>query len=186
MFLSDVDILRYKEKGQIEIDPWDEDQLQACGYDLRLHKNFRKFKVGDTTHIDVKEKFDVTELVEVGYGSHIILHPGEFVLGATNERISFGNQVAGLLEGRSSLARIGIVMHATAGLFNPGFSGHVTFEMSNISNLPVKLYVGMRVAQMVFVPLSSPVSKRYGKRGIKSKYQDQKPPTPSKIWKDFE
>lgn len=186
MFLSDTDILKYKEEGQIGITPFDRKNLGPVSYDLRLHKNFRLFnKTKDVPYIDVKEKFEVTELVDEGYGGSIVIHPGEFILGAVNERISLGNNVAAILEGRSSLARIGLIVHATAGLVNPGWKGYLTLEMSNISSLPIKLYVGMRVAKIAFALTSSPVETQYGSRKLKSKYSGQKPPTSSKIWKDF-
>lgn len=184
MFLSDVDILRKIEEGEIKIDPLERENLGAVSYDLRLHKNFRVFKADNTTHIDVKKEFEVTKAVDAGERGEFVIHPGQFVLGATYEKIELSSSVAGLLEGRSSLARIGLIVHATAGLVNPGTSGHITFEMTNISNLPVKLYVGMRVAQMIFVPTSSPTSVGYGSG--RAKYQQQEPPTSSRIWKDFE
>src|SRR5690606_30767021 len=133
-----------------------------------------------------KEKFDVTKLKDAGYGGSFVIHPGQFVLGATHEKITLGPNIAGILEGRSSLARIGIIIHATAGLIPPGVEDlHITFEMTNISNIPVKLYVGMRVAQLVFVQTSSPVTNPYGSKHAKSKYQGQEPPTASRIWEDF-
>src|SRR5690606_18604939 len=113
-------------------------------------------------------------------------HPGEFMLGAVHEEIGLGDSVAGLLEGRSSLARIGLMVHATAGLVNPGWKGYLTLEMNNISNLPIKLHVGMRIAKIAFVKMSSPVSKKYNSKKMGSKYQNQKPPTSSRIWKDYE
>ena len=187
MFLADVDIVKKIKLGEIGITPFEKNQVQAVGYDLRLHKNFRLFSANkDVTHIDVAKEFEVTELVDEGYGGSIVIHPGEFMLGATHEEISLPGDLAGLIEGRSSLGRIGLIIHATAGLVSPGFSGHITFEMSNISNLPIKLYVGMKVAQLVFITVSSPVTAAYGKKGGKNKYQGQKPPMSSRIWKDFE
>ena len=185
MFLSDTDFLARIDRKEIKLEPFEKQQVQTAGYDLRLHKNFRIFKSGET-HIDVREKFEVTKFVDVGWGGDFVIHPGQFVLGSTLEKITLPSDLAGILEGRSSLARIGLVVHATAGLINPGTSSFITFEMSNISNLPIKLYVGMRVAQIVFVQMSSPVGKQYGAGTLKSKYQDQEPPTSSKIWKDFE
>lgn len=187
MFLSDKDVLTHMAEGQIKIKPFERAHLGPMAYDLRLHKNFRLFNANkDVTHIDVAKKFDVTTLSDEGFGGSIVIHPGEFMLGATHEDLQLGNRVAGILEGRSSLARIGLIVHATASLIPPGSKGHITFEMTNISSLPIKLYVGMRIAQMAFVPMSSPVEVEYGKGSIKSKYVGQKPPTPSKIWKDFE
>lgn len=187
MFFSDTDILQAIKDGQIKIDPFEKKHLSGITYDLRLHKNFRLFsKTKDVTHIDVSKEFDVTELTDEGYGGSIVIHPGEFLLGATNEKIVLGNQVAGLLEGRSSLARIGLLVHATASLVQPGFKGYLTLEMTNVSNLPIKLFVGMRVAKIAFMPLLSPAQSGYGKAKLKSKYLNQKPPTASKIWEDFE
>lgn len=187
MLLSDTDILKQIKQGQIAIEPFEHKHLGPMSYDLRLHKNFRLFRnTKDVTHIDVREKFEVTELVDESYGGSIVIHPGEFILGAVNEKISLGDQVAGFLEGRSSLARIGLMVHATAGLVNPGWKGYLTLEMHNISSLPIKLYVGMRIAKIAFIPMSSPVESKYGARRLKSKYTNQKPPTSSKIWKDFD
>lgn len=185
MFLADKDILKRIKAGEIEIKPFVRKQLQPASYDLRLHTNFRIFKSTSVSHIDVKETFDVTELVKVKEGDAFIIHPSEFVLAATFEKIKMPKDLLGILEGRSSLGRLGLIVHATASHIPPGFSGHLTFEISNISNLPIKLYAGMRVAQLSFAQLSSSVTKPYGKKGLKSKYQDQEPPTASKIWKDF-
>lgn len=187
MFFSDRDILTQMAAGEIGIKPFEKSHLGSMSYDLRLHKNFRLFsKTKDVTHIDVKKKFEVTELIDEGYGGSIVIHPGEFVLAATHEKITLGKGVGGILEGRSSLARIGLMVHATAGLVSPGSWGHLTLEMSNVSNLPIKLYVGMRIAKMAFVQLTSPVEMDYGNTKARSKYKNQKPPTASKIWKDFE
>lgn len=186
MFLSDKDILEEIKKGEISIDPFEDAQLSSIAYDLRLHQNFRLFTANkDVTHIDVAKEFEVTALVDEGIDGSIVIHPGEFILGATHENLRLGSNVAGILEGRSSLARIGLIVHATASLIPPGSAGHITFEMTNISNLPIKLYVGMRVAQIAFMPVSSPVKTAYGKGVVESKYLNQLPPTSSKIWKDF-
>lgn len=185
MFLSDKDILKQIKAKQIKIKPFDKQFLGSITYDLRLHKNFRLFNANkDVTHIDVAEEFEVTTLSDEGFGGSIVIHPGEFMLGATHESIELGDSVAGILEGRSSLARIGLIVHATASLIPPGQSGHITFEMTNISSLPIKLYVGMRVAQIAFMPVSTPVKQAYNTSN-RSKYVGQKPPTSSKIWKDF-
>lgn len=187
MFLSDRDILDQISQKRISITPFEKKHIQPVGYDLRLHKNFRLFQPEKSvTHIDVATEFEVSTKVDVGYGGSIVIHPGEFMLGATHEAISLPNDLAGLIEGRSSLGRVGLIIHATAGLVNPGFSGHITFEMSNISNLPIKLYVGMRVAQIVFVRTSSSVSEVYASAKKKSKYQNQDVPASSQIWKDFD
>lgn len=187
MFLSDIDIRKQIKAKKIKISPFEPKQLSGVTYDLRLHKHFRLYnKTKDVTHIDVREKFEVTQLTDEGFGGSIVIHPGEFLLGATNEKIELPNNILGLLEGRSSLARIGLVVHATASLVQPGFKGFLTLEMSNMSNLPIKLYVGMRIAKIAFAQTTTPVKDQYGSVKLKSKYSGQKPPTSSRIWKDFD
>ncbi|MBI2009982.1 MAG: dCTP deaminase [Candidatus Chisholmbacteria bacterium] len=183
MFLAQKEILGRVKNGSIRLKPFSKDQLGSAAYDLRLHQNFRVF-VGAETHIDVKEPFDVTKLKRVKLGGAFVIHPGEFVLASTLEEVSLPGDLMGVLEGRSSLGRIGLIVHATAAFIGPGFAGHLTFEMSNISSLPIQLYAGMRVAQLAFATLSSTVPLSRGT--AKSRYQDQAPPTPSKIWQDFE
>ncbi|HAU98624.1 MAG: Deoxycytidine triphosphate deaminase [Microgenomates group bacterium GW2011_GWF2_45_18] len=184
MVLSDKDIRAYIDQKKLQLSPFDPTHVRTAAIDLTLHQNFRVFRNSAHTHIDVKKEFDVTDLVHAKEDGSFIIHPREFVLGSTREIITLPNDLIGLLEGRSSLGRIGIIVHATASFVQPGFSGYLTFEMSNISNLPIKLYAGMCVAQIAFLQMSSPVELDYSKRN--SKYQDQEPPTPSKIWKDFE
>lgn len=183
MVLSDRDIQKYITAGKIKIDPLEPNNIRPAAIDLTLHENFRIFRNNSHTHIDVKEKFDVTELVRANKDGSIVIHPREFILGSTKENITVPSDLIGLLEGRSSLGRIGIIVHATASFVQPGFSGYLTFEMSNISNMPIKLYAGMRVAQLAFLKMSSPVKQDYSR--LKNKYQDQEPPTASKIWEDF-
>lgn len=184
MVLSDHDIRAYIKSGKIKIDPLKDEHIRPAAIDLTLHENFRVFRNNSHTHIDVKKEFDVTELVRAQKDGSIIIHPREFILGSTKEVITLPSDLIGLLEGRSSLGRIGIIVHATASFVQPGFSGYLTFEMSNISNMPIKLYAGMRVAQLAFLKMSSPVEVNYGANV--NKYQDQEPPTASRIWKDFE
>ena len=184
MVLSDTDIRKYIKQKKIVISPLKDAHIRPAAIDLTLHRNFRVFRNNSHTHIDVKEKFDVTELVKAKEDGSMVIHPREFVLGSTREIITLPPDLIGLLEGRSSLGRIGLIIHATASFVQPGFSGYLTFEMSNISNLPIKLYAGMRVAQIAFLQMSTPVAMDYSKHD--SKYQDQEPPTPSKIWKDFQ
>ncbi len=183
MVLSDKHIRQYIADKKIVIDPLDEQRIRPAAIDLTLHKNFRVFRNNSNTHIDVRKKFDVTELVKAKPDGSLIIHPREFILGSTCEIITLPPDLIGLLEGRSSLGRIGLIVHATASFVQPGFSGYLTFEMSNISNLPIKLYAGMAVAQMAFLQMSSPVELDYSKQ--QNKYQAQEPPTPSKIWEDF-
>lgn len=184
MVLSDIDIRQYIAQGQLKLDPFEPANVKPAAVDLTLHENFRVFRNNNHTHIDVKKPFDVTELVKADEQGAIVIHPREFILGSTREIITLPNDLIGLLEGRSSLGRIGLIIHATASFVQPGFSGYLTFEMSNISNLPIKIYAGMRVAQMAFLKMNKPVQEDYSK--LASKYQDQEPPTPSRIWKDFE
>lgn len=184
MFLSDKDIFQRIKNKEIIIEPFERKHLEPASYDLRLHTNFRVFKRSTVTHVDVAEEFDVTELVKVKKDGPFVIHPGEFILASTFEKITMPNDLLGFLEGRSSLGRLGLIVHATASHIPPGFSGYLTFEMSNLSILPVKLYAGMRVAQLSFTELSSKVIRPYGKKGS-NKYQGQEPPTASRIWKDF-
>jgi|SRR3989344_625750 len=185
MVLSDRDIRAYLNQRKLVIDPLKDEHIRPAAIDLTLHENFRVFRNNSHTHIDVKVPFDVTELVKASAkDGSIIIHPREFILGSTREVITLPNDLIGLLEGRSSLGRIGLIIHATASFVQPGFSGYLTFEMSNISNIPIKIYAGMRVAQIAFLQMSSPVDVNYAKSS--NKYQDQDPPTPSKIWMDFE
>ena len=184
MVLSDSDIHAYIKQKKLKLDPFVKENVKPAAIDLTLHENFRVFRNNNHTHIDVKKPFDVTELVKADEDNAIVIHPREFVLGSTKEVITLPNDLIGLLEGRSSLGRIGLIIHATASFVQPGFSGYLTFEMSNISNLPIRLYAGMRVAQIAFLQMSQPVKIDYSKHT--SKYQDQEPPTPSRIWKDFE
>lgn len=184
MVLSDKDIRKYIAQKKIVVKPLKDEHIRPAAIDLTLHQNFRVFRNNSHTHIDVKKEFDVTELVKAKEDGSIIIHPREFILGSTQEVITLSPDLIGLLEGRSSLGRIGLIVHATASFVQPGFSGYLTFEMSNISNLPIKIYAGMRVAQLAFLQMSSPVEIDYSK--LSNKYQDQEPPTASKIWKDFE
>lgn len=184
MVLSDKDIRAYLAQGKIKVKPLKKAHIRPAAIDLTLHENFRVFRNNAHTHIDVKKEFDVTELVRAQKDGSIIIHPREFILGSTKEIITLPPDLIGLLEGRSSLGRIGIIVHATASFVQPGFSGYLTFEMSNISNIPIKIYAGMRVAQLAFLKMSSPVELDYSKHN--NKYQDQEPPTASRIWKDFD
>ncbi len=184
--LSDRDILKEMKAGEIKIDPFEPEQLQSVGYDLRLYKQVRFMRIGDVTHLDVKEKFEITDLYDIGYGGEVIVRPGEMLLGATHECVSLGKNVAGILTGRSSLSRIGLVVDTGGGMIAPGHDAHITFAIRNTFAMPIKIYVGMKIAQISFVKLSSPVMAAYGSRKLKSKYKDKEFPGASKIWKDFE
>ena len=187
MVLSDRTIERLIGDGRIGIDPYDVSLLQPSSVDVRVDRYFRVFHNARYPFIDVKQPMpDLTELVEIDDGRPFILHPGEFVLGATLERISLPDDLVARLDGKSSLGRLGLQVHSTAGLADPGFTGQITLELSNMTRLPISLYPGMRVAQLVFEMLSTPADRPYGHGGLGSKYQGQSGPTPSQYWRNFD
>jgi dCTP deaminase len=184
--LSDRTIRRLLGEGRIGIDPYDESLIQPSSVDVRVDKFFRVFRNNRNPHIDVKrEQEDLTELVEIGE-EPFILHPGEFVLGSTLERIRVPDDLVGRLDGKSSLGRLGLLIHSTAGFIDPGWDGHVTLELSNVANLPITIYYAMKIGQLSFVQLTEPAETPYGADGLGSKYQGQKGPTPSRYWRNFE
>jgi dCTP deaminase len=184
--LSDRTIRRLLEEGRIGIDPYDEDLMQPSSLDVRVDRYFRVFRNSRYPYIDVKtEQEDLTELVEADDGEAFILHPGEFVLGSTLERVTLPDDLVARLEGKSSLGRLGLLIHSTAGFIDPGWDGHVTLELSNVANLPITIYPGMKIGQISFVQLSEPAEHPYGSQGIGSKYQGQQGPTPSRYWQNF-
>jgi dCTP deaminase len=186
MVLSDRTIRRLLDESRIGIDPFDEELLQPSSVDVRVDRFFRVFHNARYPFIDVKEPMeDLTELVEVKGSDPFILHPGEFVLGSTLERIRLPDDLVARLEGKSSLGRLGLLIHSTAGFIDPGWDGHVTLELSNVANLPITIYYGMRIGQLSFVQLSEPAETPYGSDGLGSKYQGQAGPTPSRYWKNF-
>jgi dCTP deaminase len=187
VILSDRDIRSALEAGRIVIDPFSADAVQPSSVDLHLDRRFRVFRNSRYPFIDVRQdQPDLTELVEIEEEQPFILHPGEFVLGATLERISLPDDLVARLDGKSSLGRLGLQVHSTAGLADPGFTGQITLELSNMTRLPISLYPGMRVAQLVFEMLSTPADRPYGHGGLNSKYQGQSGPTPSQYWRNFE
>jgi dCTP deaminase len=186
MVLSDRAIRRALEAGRIRLAPLDRDLIQPASIDVRCDRRFRVFRNSRYGHIDVKREMpDLTELVEPRGEEPFILHPGEFVLGATLERLTLGDDIVARLEGKSSLGRLGLQVHSTAGFVDPGFDGHVTLELSNVSNLPITLYPGMKIGQVSFLELSEPAERPYGSGGLGSKYQGQVGPTPSEYWRNF-
>ena len=186
MVLSDRTIRRLLGEGRIEIDPYDESLLQPSSVDVRVDKYFRVFHNARYPYIDVrKPQEDLTELVEVENGP-FILHPGEFVLGSTLERIRLPDDLVARLEGKSSLGRLGLLIHSTAGFVDAGFEGNLTLELSNVANLPITIYHGMKIGQLSFVQLTEPAESPYGSGGLGSKYQGQKGPTPSRYWQNFD
>jgi dCTP deaminase len=183
--LSDRTIRRLLDEGRIEIEPYDESLLQPSSVDVRVDRYFRVFHNARYPFIDVREpQEDLTELVEAD-SEPFILHPGEFVLGSTLERIRLPDDLVARLEGKSSLGRLGLLIHSTAGFIDPGWDGHVTLELSNVANLPITIYPGMKIGQLSFVQLSEPAESPYGSGGLGSKYQGQKGPTPSRYWQNF-
>jgi dCTP deaminase len=185
--LSDRTIRRLLAEGRIEIDPLDESLIQPSSVDVRVDRFFRVFHNNRYPFIDVKqEQEDLTELVEVDGDQPFVLHPGEFVLGSTLERVRLPDDLVARLEGKSSLGRLGLLIHSTAGFIDPGWDGHVTLELSNVANLPVTIYPEMKIGQLSFVQLTEPAEVPYGTGEIGSKYQGQRGPTPSRYWKNFE
>jgi dCTP deaminase len=185
MVLSDRTIRRLIDEGLIEIDPYDPDLLQPSSVDVRVDRLFRVFRNNRAPYIDVKVEQDLTELVEVDGDEPFILHPGEFVLGSTLERVRLPDDLVARLEGKSSLGRLGLLIHSTAGFIDPGWDGRVTLELSNVANLPITLYHGMKIGQISFMRLTEPAEHPYGSGGIGSKYQGQRGPTPSRYWQNF-
>jgi len=187
MVLPDRVIRRLIDEGRIGIDPYDPDLMQPSSLDVRVDRLFRVFRNSRYPYIDVKtEQEDLTELVEVVGDEPFILHPGEFVLGSTLERVTLPDDLVARLEGKSSIGRLGLLIHSTAGFIDPGFDGHVTLELSNVANLPITIYPEMKIGQLSFVQMSEPAETPYGTGSLGSKYQGQRGPTPSRYWKNFE
>src|SRR6476620_7550568 len=186
MVLSDRTIARLIGEGRIGIDPYDDSLLQPSSVDVRVDRYFRVFHNARYPYIDVKEPQDeLTELVEVEDDRPFILHPGEFVLGSTLERIRLPDDLVARLEGKSSPGRLGLLIHSTAGFIDPGWDGHVTLELSNVANLPITIYYAMKIGQISFMQLTEPASTPYGSSEIGSKYKGQKGPTASRYWQNF-
>ncbi len=187
MLLSDRDILIEIEKQRIVLEPYDETLLQPSSIDFRLDRYFRVFENHRYPHIDpAADQSDLTREVEPVGEEPFILHPGEFVLGSTLEVVTLPDDLAARVEGKSSLGRLGLLTHATAGFVDPGFSGHVTLELANVATLPIKLYPGMKIGQLCFFRLSSPAEHPYGSAKYGSRYQGQRGPTPSRSYANFQ
>jgi dCTP deaminase len=185
MLLSDRDLRGAMADGQLTIDPLDQGLIQPASIDVRLARTFRVFHTHARTHIDpAHEMPGLTELVRADHDG-FVLHPGEFALGGTVEKVTLGAGLAARLEGKSSLGRLGLVVHSTAGFIDPGFDGHITLELSNVATLPIRLHVGMKVGQLCVMRLSSPALRPYGSAELGSRYQGQLGPTESRAWKDF-
>ena len=186
MLLSDRDIRAEVDIGRLTLDPYDGGLVQPSSIDVRLDRFFRVFNNSRYTHIDPAEQQDeLTTLVEPTSDEAFVLHPGEFVLGSTLEIVSLPDDLAGRLEGKSSLGRLGLLTHSTAGFIDPGFSGHITLELSNVANLPIMLWPGMKIGQLCLFRLSSPAEYPYGSEIYGSRYQGQRGPTPSRSYRNF-
>lgn len=186
MLLSDRDIAKLCASGDIEIDPYDPQMIQPASIDVRLDRYFRLFDNHKYSVIDpALPQDDLTHLVDVGQSAPFVLHPGEFVLGSTLERVRLAENLAARLEGKSSLGRLGLLTHSTAGFIDPGFNGHVTLELSNTATMPILLYPGMKIGQLCFFQLSSSAEKPYGSKERGSRYQGQRGPTASRSYLGF-
>ena len=186
MVLSDRSIKEELAKGRIVISPLDPDDIQPASVDLHLDGRVLVFANSRRPYIDVKESLeDLTQMVEIQEESPFILHPGEFVLGSTLENIELPDDLVARLEGKSSLGRIGLVIHSTAGFVDPGWKGHLTLELSNLARLPITLYKGMKIGQISYLRLTTPADRLYGSESLGSKYQGQTVPTASRFSQDF-
>ena len=186
MLLSDRDITAAISEGRLGIEPYDKALVQPSSIDVRLDRFFRVFQNSRYTHIDPAQQQDeLTSAVETEGDDPFVLHPGEFVLGSTFESVALPDDLAGRLEGKSSLGRLGLLTHSTAGFVDPGFSGHITLELSNVANLPITLWPGMKIGQLCLFRLSNPAERPYGSAGVGSRYQGQRGPTPSRAHRNF-
>jgi len=186
VLLSDNDLRKELESGRLRLDPFDPKMLQPSSLDVRLDRYFRVFDNSRYTHIDpMQQQDELTTLVEPVGEEPFVLHPGEFVLGSTFEAVSLPDYLAGRLEGKSSLGRLGLLTHSTAGFIDPGFSGHITLELSNVANLPITLWPGMKIGQLCLFQLTSPAEHPYGSAQAGSRYQGQRGPTPSRAYLNF-
>jgi dCTP deaminase len=186
MILSDVSIRKALSEGRIIIDPLLDGAVQPSSVDLRVDRYFRVFRNATTPFIDPKlAQEDLTELVEVNDGNAFILHPGEFVLGSTLERVALPDDLVARLEGKSSLGRLGLLIHSTAGFVDAGWDGHLTLELSNVANLPIAIYPAMKIGQISFLQMTTAAENPYGSDRAGSKYQGQRGPTPSRYYLNF-
>ena len=186
MILSDRSIREAIAAKRIVIEPFDESCLQPSSVDVKVSNLFRVFRNHTAAVIDVKKDLaDLTELVEVTNDEAFMLHPGEFVLGSTLERVAIAHDLVARVEGKSSLGRLGLLIHSTAGFVDAGFDGHITLELSNVANLPITIYPGMKIGQVSFMTMTTSADKPYGSGARGSKYQGQRGPTPSRYFENF-
>ena len=184
--LSDRSIAEALASGRLVVEPIAEDALQPASVDIRLDRQFRVFRNHRESYIDVREPVEgLTEVETVADDEAFVLHPGEFVLGSTLERLKLPDDLVARVEGKSSLGRLGLLVHATAGYVDPGWDGHLTMELSNVSNLPIKLYYAMKIGQLSFLRLTTPADRPYGSPELRSKYQGQSGPTASRGYIDY-
>ena len=187
MLLSDRDLLSALKAGSLRLDPFEPTLVQPSSIDVRLDRLFEIFNNHLYTHIDpAVRQDDLTSRVEVADGEPFVLHPGEFVLASTLEVVTLGGDLAARIEGKSSLGRLGLLTHSTAGFIDPGFSGHVTLELSNVATLPIRLWPGMKIGQLCIFRLSSPAEHPYGSARYGSRYQGQRGPTASRSWQNWQ
>ncbi len=187
MILSDRTIRELLAAGRIVIDPLDQQDIQPSSVDLRLDNRFRVFLNHTRRVIDVKQdQTELTEEVVVDDNDAFVLHPGEFALGSTLERVAIPDDLVGRIEGKSSLGRLGLLIHTTAGFVDAGWDGHLTLELSNVANLPITLYPGMKIGQISFIQMTTPADVPYGASSLGSKYRGQRGPTPSRFHENFE
>jgi len=186
VILSDHTIREELEAGRIVIDPLLPKSIQPSSVDLHIDRYFRVFRNHTMGHIDVKQNLeDLTELVEIAEEDKFMLHPGEFVLGSTLERVALPTDLVARLEGKSSLGRLGLLIHSTAGFVDAGWDGQLTLELSNVANLPITLYPNMKIGQISFIRMTTPADVPYGSAEVGSKYQGQRGPRPSRYWENF-
>lgn len=186
MVLSDRTIKEQIAAGRIEIDPLTEDFIQPSSVDLRVDRKFLVFAGQRYPYIDVREEMpDLTEIVEIEDDKPFILHPGQFVLGSTLERIALPDDIVARLEGKSSLGRLGLLIHSTAGFVDPGWNGNLTLELSNVANLPITIYYGMKIGQISFLQMTTAVDRPYGSEALHSRYHGQTDPTASRFFRDW-
>lgn len=186
MILSDRTIREQIEAGSIVIDPLAVDSIQPSSVDLRLDRWFRVFRNHTMSHIDVRQDLsELTALIEADEADPFILHPGEFVLGSTLERVAVPTDLVARLEGKSSLGRLGLLIHSTAGFVDAGFDGQLTLELSNVASLPITLYPGMKIGQISFMQMTTEAERPYGSGELRSKYHGQRGPMPSRYWENF-
>jgi dCTP deaminase len=187
LIFSDRSIREAIESGRIQIDPYEPTHVQPSSVDLRVGDGFRVFMNHKYSQIDPRDpQSDLTQLVQVSANEPFMLHPGEFVLGSTLERVKLGNDVVARLEGKSSLGRLGLLIHSTAGFIDPGFEGHITLELSNVATLPIAIYPGMKIGQVSFYQMTTEADLPYGSPELGSKYQGQSGPTASRSHQDFD